>query len=99
MLGAFNVTVVNGSVTAAAIAFGGMAGIPKRATHVEAALIGQPWTDATIKAAKAAFDQDFTPMSDMRASAAYRLDCARNMLTRYFTDLNGASEHVLEVDL
>ena len=99
VLGAFNVTVVNGSVTAAAIAFGGMAGIPKRATHVEAALLGQPWTDATIEAAKAAFDQDFTPMSDMRASAAYRLDCARNMLTRYFTDLNGASEHVLEVDL
>jgi hypothetical protein len=42
--GAFNVTVEDGTVTAARIAFGGMAGTPKRATHVEAALIGQPWT-------------------------------------------------------
>jgi xanthine dehydrogenase small subunit len=97
VLGAFNVTVVNGNVTAAAIAFGGMAAIPKRATHVEEALVGRPWTEATLVAAQAAFDHDFTPLSDMRASAAYRLDCARNMLRRYFSDLNGAPEHVLEV--
>ncbi|WP_417817829.1 xanthine dehydrogenase small subunit [Tritonibacter scottomollicae] len=97
VLGAFNVTVVNGSVTAAVIAFGGMAGIPKRAAHVEAALIGQPWTAATVQAAQAALDADFTPMSDMRASASYRQQTARNMLMRYFTDLNGAPAHVLEV--
>jgi xanthine dehydrogenase small subunit len=97
VLGAFNVTVVNGNVTAAVIAFGGMAAIPKRATHVEEALVGRPWTEATLVAAQAAFDHDFTPLSDMRASAAYRLDCARNMLRRYFSDLNGAPEHVLEV--
>ena len=97
VLGAFNVTVVNDSVTAAVIAFGGMAGIPKRAAHVEAALIGQPWTAVTIQAAQAALDTDFTPMSDMRASASYRQETARNMLMRYFTDLNGAPSHVLEV--
>jgi hypothetical protein len=49
--GAFNITVEGGTVTAARIAFGGMAGIPKRARHVEAALIGQPWTRATVEAA------------------------------------------------
>ena len=95
--GCFNVTVSGGVVTEARIAFGGMAGIPKRAAAVEAALTGQPWTEATVKAALPAFAQDFTPMSDMRASAAYRLATATNMLVRYFHDLAGASVRVLEV--
>ncbi len=97
VLGAFNVAIKDGTVSAARIAFGGMAGVPKRATAVEAALIGQPWSETTIQTAQAAFDQDFTPMSDMRASARYRLETARSLLLRYFADLNGAPEHVLEV--
>ncbi|WP_027244517.1 xanthine dehydrogenase small subunit [Leisingera daeponensis] len=97
VLGAFNVTVMNGKVSAARIAFGGMAGIPKRAANVEAALTGQPWNEATIQAAAKAFDQDFTPMTDMRASAEYRLETARNMLARYFADQNGQTVSVLEV--
>jgi xanthine dehydrogenase small subunit len=95
--GCFNVTVEAGTVTGARISFGGMAGIPKRATHVEATLIGQPWTDATITAATAAFAQDYTPLSDMRASAAYRMGVAQNLLTRYFHDLAGRPVSVLEV--
>ena len=67
--GAFNVTVEAGKVTSACIAFGGMAGIPKRARAAEAALIGQPWGEATIAAARAAMAADYQPMSDMRASA------------------------------
>jgi len=97
--GCFNVTVAEGRVTAARIAFGGMAGIPKRAAAVEAALIGQPWTDATIAAARAEFARDFQPMTDMRASAAYRLTTAENLLTRYFHDLAGVATNVLEVSL
>lgn len=95
--GAFNVTIEDGTVTAARIAFGGMAGTPKRASAVEAALIGQPWTDATITAALHAFAEDFTPLSDMRASATYRLETAQNMLRRYFYDLAGQTVNVLEV--
>ncbi|MDA7422468.1 xanthine dehydrogenase small subunit [Tritonibacter multivorans] len=98
VLGAFNVTVVNGSVTAARIAFGGMAGIPKRASHVEAALIGKAWTAETVAAAQAMFDKDFTPLTDMRASSHYRLETARGLLARYFADLNGETTHVLEVN-
>ncbi|MCF6432447.1 xanthine dehydrogenase small subunit [Leisingera sp. MMG026] len=97
VLGAFNVTVENGRITTARIAFGGMAGIPKRAAYTEAALTGQPWTEAAIQAATAAIDQDFTPMSDMRASAEYRLETSRNMLIRYFAEMNGAAVSVLEV--
>jgi xanthine dehydrogenase small subunit len=95
--GCFNVTVADDIVTTARIAFGGMAGIPKRAATVETALLGQPWSEDTIAAATRAFAQDFTPMSDMRASAAYRLTSAENLLTRYFHDLNGTPVSVLEV--
>jgi len=99
VLGAFNVTTVDGIVTEARIAFGGMAATPKRASHLEAALMGQPWTPDTITAAEAAFDKDFTPMSDMRASALYRLESARNLLARYYAELNGETVSVLEVAL
>lgn len=95
--GCFNITVTDGQITAARIAFGGMAGIPKRAKAVEAALIGKRWTEATITATLPAFAQDFKPLSDMRASAAYRLETAANLLIRYFHDLNGAPVSVLEV--
>jgi len=97
VLGAFNVTVEGGRATSARIAFGGMAGIPKRAAHVEAALVGKPWTEATIEAAIAEFAKDFTPMTDMRGSAGYRLEAARNMLRRYFANLSGSAVNVLEV--
>lgn len=95
--GCFNVTVEGGRVTAARIAFGGMAGTPKRATAAENALIGQAWTPETISRAKDAMASDYTPMSDMRASADYRMIAAQNMLTRYFHDLAGAPVSVLEV--
>ena len=97
--GGFNVTVIDGKVQNARIAFGGMAGIPKRATAVEAALVGNRWTLETVAAAKAAMAQDFAPMTDMRASADYRLMAAQNMLTRYFHDLAGRPVSVLEVTL
>ena len=97
--GGFNVTVIDGKVQNARIAFGGMAGIPKRAAAVEAALVGNRWTLETVAAAKAAMAQDFAPMTDMRASADYRLMAAQNMLTRYFHDLAGRPVSVLEVTL
>ena len=95
--GAFNVTVEGGAVADCTIAFGGMAGVPKRARHVEAALAGQPWTLETVKAALPRFSDDFTPLSDMRASAGYRLETAQNMLVRYYRDLAGEAVSVREV--
>ncbi|MCE8538818.1 xanthine dehydrogenase small subunit [Ruegeria pomeroyi] len=95
--GCFNITVEGGSVTAARIAFGGMAGIPKRARAVEAALTGQPWTQEVVNAALPEFEADFTPMSDMRASATYRMETAKAMLSRYFAEDQGHLANVLEV--
>ncbi len=95
--GCFNITVENEQVTTARIAFGGMAGTPKRARAVEDALIDQPWTTDTISQAAEKFADDYAPMSDMRASAAYRLTTAENLLRRYFAELNGQETSVLEV--
>ena len=74
--------VGGGRVAAARLAFGGMAGTVRRAVLAEAAVTGQPWTEATLQAAQAALAQDFKPLSDMRASAAYRLQVAQNLLRR-----------------
>jgi xanthine dehydrogenase small subunit len=85
-----SVGVEAGRVTDARIAFGGMAAIPKRAAACEAALIGQPWTSDMVEAAAEALAEDFTPITDMRASAAYRLAAAQNLLRRAFLETAGA---------
>ncbi len=95
--GCFNVTVGGGVVASARIAFGGMAGVPKRASLAEAALVGKAWNEATVEAAAQAMAGDFAPMTDMRASAGYRMLTAQNLLRRYFQDLSGVPVSVLEV--
>ncbi|MEM9319894.1 MAG: xanthine dehydrogenase small subunit [Pseudomonadota bacterium] len=95
--GAISITLADGIVTTARIAFGGMAGTPKRSAHAEAAVIGQPWSEASITAAAQAMTEDFAPLSDMRASASYRMQAAQNMLRRYYLEDQGAAVSVLAV--
>ncbi len=83
---AFNIAVDQNTVTSARIGYGGMAAIPRRARAMEAALIGKPWTRSTVNAAMDAIDQDFQPISDARASAAYRREVAANLLLRVFIE-------------
>lgn len=97
LCGAFNVTHDGDTVTSARIAFGGMAGIPKRALALEAALTGATLTEAGIQAALAALEADFTPLSDMRASAKYRLEAAKGLVLRYLRETTGEATSVLEV--
>lgn len=92
VIGAFRLTLVDGVVTAARIAFGGMAAIPKRAVHCEAALIGNVWSEPAVRQAAAAIGQDFSPLSDHRASAAYRGRVAENLFVRLFRDIEGADD-------
>ncbi|MCX2724643.1 xanthine dehydrogenase small subunit [Roseibium salinum] len=80
----FCVTVDNGVITDCRLAFGGMAGTPKRAGAAEAALRGQPWGKAAFAAAGKALEADFTPLTDWRASAQYRMSTARNLLLRFY---------------
>ncbi|HEY4318541.1 MAG TPA: xanthine dehydrogenase small subunit [Herbaspirillum sp.] len=81
---AFALTLEHGKIAAARIAFGGMAATPQRAAATETALIGRHWDEATARAAMAALAQDYAPLSDMRASSAYRLRAAQNLLYRYW---------------
>jgi xanthine dehydrogenase small subunit len=84
--GCFNISVENGTVTNARIAFGGMAGVPKRAGAVEMALIGRAWTEETVTAAIPSFEADFEPLTDMRGSAAYRMLVTKNLLRKYHAE-------------
>jgi xanthine dehydrogenase small subunit len=68
------------------LVFGGMAAVVRRAATAEAVLLGQPWSAATLAAAQAALARDFTPLTDMRASAAYRLRVAQNLLQRFWLE-------------
>ena len=85
---AFNLVIEDGLVKEARIAFGGMAAIPKRAAACEAALQGAGWSSATIERACAALAEDFTPLSDFRASKEYRQLTAQNLLRKFFLELN-----------
>ena len=84
--GAFAIELRDEVVISARIAFGGMAGTPKRATACEEALVGQLWNPTTINAAVEALAGDFTPLSDARASAAYRALAAGNMLRKVYIE-------------
>ncbi|UWR38091.1 MULTISPECIES: xanthine dehydrogenase small subunit [Sulfitobacter] len=95
--GCISITGNGTEILTARIAFGGMAATPKRAAAAEAALVGQPWSEDTIRKAMAAMTDDFTPLSDMRASASYRMEAAQNMLLRYFHDANGQATNLQEV--
>ena len=94
LCGAFRLKLAGGVVESARIAFGGMAATPKRAKAVEAALVGKAWTVATVEAAIPAFADDFQPLTDMRASAEYRLLAAQNLLRRFFFETTGEGERL-----
>ncbi|HUE46375.1 MAG TPA: xanthine dehydrogenase small subunit [Aestuariivirgaceae bacterium] len=91
VLAAFRLTVENGAVTAARVAFGGMAATPKRGLATEAALAGarlgdEPSWDNAI----AALELDFAPISDLRASAEYRIETAQALLRKALRELSGS---------
>jgi xanthine dehydrogenase small subunit len=87
---AFRITVNDNIVVAARIAFGGMAGIPRRAVTVETTLAGKSIRDLeTWRAGAEALSSDFTPLSDHRASADYRLRVARNLVIKALAEIAG----------
>lgn len=96
--GAFHLTVEDGTITAARVAFGGMAATPKRASGCEAALVGQPFAEAAIYAACEALAGDFSPLTDVRGSAAYRRNAAAAILRRMWLREQGHAISVLELD-
>ena len=92
VMSAFRLTLEGRRIASARIAYGGMAATPKRAANAEKALIGASLDDPeSWSAARAAIGKDFTPLTDMRASAAYRSEVAANLLIRALMEISGAS--------
>ncbi|MCL8385390.1 xanthine dehydrogenase small subunit [Xanthobacter aminoxidans] len=82
LLGAFRLRVDGGRMMSFAAAFGGMADRVKRARTLETLLTGALWADAPPEGIEAALAADFSPLSDHRASAAYRAAAAANLVRR-----------------
>ena len=90
--------VQGGRIEKARIAYGGMAAIPQRAVHAEVALVGSTLGAPALETARAALEQDFQPIADMRASAAYRMLTAQNLLNRFFLDVaDGAARQAVRL--
>ena len=83
----FNVQLINKKIKNIRIAYGGMASIPKRAKYCEKILLNSHINEQVINKAKKALEQDFRPISDMRASAKYRLIVAKNLLHKCFLEI------------
>jgi xanthine dehydrogenase small subunit len=93
LLGAFRITLTDGIISEARIAFGGMAATPKRAAGAEAALTGiSPGDTQAVARAAQALAQDYQPITDMRASADYRMRVAQNLLVKAVAEIAGESD-------
>ena len=91
---AFRMRIDGGIIDDVILAYGGMAATPKRAVTVENKLLGKPWTEDTVAEAVSGFDEDFTPLSDWRASSAYRSLVAKNLLRRFHLENTGNTSNV-----
>ncbi len=85
-------TVAAGKVAKVSIGAGGVAATPLRAVQTEAALLGQTWTADTAMAGAAALRAEFQPISDMRASAAYRSEVLGNLMQRFWLESQGLTQ-------
>jgi xanthine dehydrogenase small subunit len=93
---AVNLQIEGGKVVKASIGAGGVAATPVRAVQTEAALAGQPWTAQTVQQAMATLRAEFSPISDMRASSAYRSEVLGNLLQRFWLESQGLQQINLE---
>jgi xanthine dehydrogenase small subunit len=87
----FALTLAGTRITSARIGCGGVAPTPKRATATENALVGRTWDEATADAAVHALAAEFTPIGDMRASAAYRRAVLSNLFRRFRLETGGGA--------
>jgi xanthine dehydrogenase small subunit len=99
VMGAFAVRLKDNTIVRARVAYGGIAATPKRAEKTEATLTGQTFAAKAIERACSVLMKDFAPITDMRASADYRLLAAQNLLRRFHLENSGekVATRVLEV--
>jgi xanthine dehydrogenase small subunit len=83
----FNLAIVNKKIKNIRIAFGGMAATPKRAIYCEKMLLNSNFSEEIIFKAQKSLEKDFQPIDDMRASKDYRVEIAKNLLTKCFAEI------------
>ena len=83
----FNFEIKNKKIKSVKIAFGGMSAIPKRAKYCEKTLKNKEFSNKILDKAKESLLRDFAPISDMRASKEYRIEIAKNLLTKFFAEI------------
>ena len=88
--------VAQGRITQVRMGAGGVAATPARAVRTEATLLGQAWNEATLKKAQATIQQEFAPLSDLRASADYRRQMLGQLLHRAWLESTGHGHLRLE---
>ena len=93
---AVNLRLENNTVAKISIGAGGVAATPVRAAKTEASLRGKPWTLDAVQKATAALRAEFQPISDMRASAAYRSEVLGNLMQRFWLESQGLEQINLE---
>ena len=85
--GSFSFLIKKNKITKAAIAYGGMSEIPKRALTTEKKLINSEFSENTFSKAVNLINKDFSPLDDMRASKNYRINVAKNLLLKAFYEI------------
>ena len=83
----FNLAIANKKIKSIKIAYGGMAAIPKRAIYCEKVLLNSNFSEDIILKAQKSLEKDFQPINDMRASKDYRMEIAKNLLIKCFSEI------------
>ena len=96
--GCFNIVLDDGLIKKCVIAFGGMAGIPKRAINVENKLLNSTWEKEVLQKCNETWTEDFSPLSDLRSSSDYRQTTAHNLLLRFYYETLGTNTNVQQVE-
>tara|TARA_Y100001934_G_scaffold277347_1_gene375916 strand:+ start:1709 stop:3070 length:1362 start_codon:yes stop_codon:yes gene_type:complete len=96
--GCFNIVLDDGLIKKCVIAFGGMAGIPKRAINVENKLLNSTWEKEVLQTCNETWTEDFSPLSDLRSSSDYRQTTAHNLLLRFYYETLGTNTNVQQVE-
>ncbi len=93
---AVNLQIDEGVVRRASLGAGGVAATPVRASQTESALLNKPWALQTVQQAISTLRAEFSPISDMRASGAYRSEVLGNLLQRFWLESQGLQQINLE---
>jgi xanthine dehydrogenase small subunit len=91
VIAGFRLERQDGKVRRLRAAYGGMAARAMRATRLEAALSGRPWKPAWLADIDGLLAQEFTPITDHRGGAAYRLRAAAGLLRRFQHETTSAA--------